>query len=68
MITRWKVDYRNLGSKHKYEKKKRGLTKLSRAKRSRNKTKWSPHALYAAQYILSRSKTSVLDLQIISGV
>ena len=50
------------------KKKKRGLTKLSRAKRSRNKTKWSPHALFAAQYILSWSKTSVLDLQIISGV
>ena len=29
MITRWKVDYRNLGSKHKFEKKKRGLKKSS---------------------------------------
>ena len=54
-----------MGSKHKHDKKKRGLTKLSRARRSRNKTKWSHHALFAAQYILSCSKISGLDLQII---
>ena len=48
--------------------KKRGLTKVSRARRSRDKTEWSHHALFAAQYTLSWSKISGLDLQIISGV
>ena len=67
MITRWKMDYRNMSLKHKHDKKL-GLTKVSRARRSRNKTKWSHQALFAAQYILSRNKISVLDLQIISGV
>ena len=33
--------------------KKSGLTKVSRTRRSRNKTKWLHHALFAAQYILS---------------
>ena len=55
-----------MGSKHRYDKK-RGLTKVSRT-RSRNKTKWLHHVLFAAQYILSWSKMFGLDLQITSGI
>ena len=44
MITRWKVDYRNV-VRNTSMTKKRGLTKVSRARRSRNKTEWS-HILF----------------------
>ena len=60
-----------MGSKHEDDKKNvHGVTKVSRARRSRNKTKWSYHRLFAAQYILSWVKFLVLIsyLQIISGV
>ena len=56
-----------MGSKHRHDKK-RGLTRVSRTRRSRNKTKWLHHALFAAQYIRSWSKVFGLDLQISSGI
>ena len=56
-----------MGSKQKQDKK-RGLRKVSRARRSSKKTKWSHLALFAAQYVRSWCKLSGLDLSFISGV
>ena len=48
LISRLKVDPgRNMGSKHNHDKKRR-LRKVSKARMSSNKTKWSQHALFAA--------------------